>query len=153
MLGGLARWLRAAGYDAEFTPGVDDPELIHKALRTGATLLSSDGRLFERNIVRHKTDKALFVPRDLDKPQQLAFVVRELALPLRPDPRCMACGGELAEVSKDSIRDEAPTKAFAACDQFWRCARCGKLLWKGSHWRRITATLEKAAAGKPEGLG
>ena len=152
MLGGLARWLRAAGYDAEFTPGVDDRELIHKALRTGATLLSSDGRLFERNIIRHKTVKALFVPRDLDKPQQLAFVVRELALPLRPDPRCMACGGELAEVSKDSIRDEAPAKAFAACDQFWRCARCGKLLWKGSHWRRITATLNKAAAGKPEGL-
>lgn len=147
MLGGLARWLRAAGYDAEFARDVDDRDLIHRALRTGATLLSSDGGLFERNIIRHKTVKALFIPRELDKPRQLAFVVRELSLPLRPDPRCMACGGELAEVGKDSVRHEAPARAFAACERFWRCTRCAKLLWKGSHWRRITATLDKTATG------
>jgi uncharacterized protein with PIN domain len=141
MLGGLARWLRAAGYDAEFTYGIDDRKLIRRALSTAATLLSSDGQLFERNLIRDKTVTALFVPRGLSKVRQLSFVLRELSLPVRPEPRCMACGGELLEVEKDSVRAEAPPKAFAACDRFWRCGRCGRLLWRGTHWRRISARL------------
>ena len=68
----------------------------------------------------------------------------ELELPVRPEPRCMACGGKLGEVEKSSIRDEAPTKAYAACEQFWRCGRCGKLLWRGTHWQRISAALKAA---------
>ena len=142
MLGGLARWLRAAGYDAEFTYGIDDRQLIQRALNTGATILSSDGGLFDRNVIRHKTAKALFVPRELGKVEQLGFVLRELKLPVRSDPRCMACGGRLREVDKHAVRAEAPPKAYAACDRFWRCARCGKLLWRGTHWRRIAARLD-----------
>ena len=48
MLGGLARWLRAAGYDAEFEYGIDDCELIRRAGEGGRILLSSDGPMFER---------------------------------------------------------------------------------------------------------
>jgi uncharacterized protein with PIN domain len=143
MLGGLARWLRAAGYDAEFTYGIDDQRLIRRAVQTAATLLSSDGKLFERNLIRDKTVKALFVPRELNKLQQLSFVLREFKLPVRPEPRCMACGGELAEVQKQSIQGDAPPKAYAAYEQFWRCSRCGKLLWRGTHWNRITARLKE----------
>ncbi len=145
MLGGLARWLRAAGYDAEFTYGIDDARLIQRARRTGAALLSSDGRLFERNVIKRGQVRALFVPRELGKLQQLRFVLEKLALPVRAMPRCMACGGELTEVDRSTIRGEVPAKAFAACRQFWRCGRCGKLLWRGTHWRRITAALERAA--------
>ena len=151
MLGGLARWLRAAGYDAEFVYGIDDARLIQRALDTRATLLSSDGRLFDRNVIRHKLIESLFIPRDLSKLQQLGFVLRRLHLPVRSVPRCMACGGELAEVEKSSVRGEAPTKAYAACRQFWRCSRCGKLLWQGTHWRRITAGLESGGGGPPRG--
>ncbi|MCJ7544818.1 MAG: Mut7-C RNAse domain-containing protein, partial [Phycisphaerae bacterium] len=42
MLGGLARWLRAAGYDAEFTYGIDDRQLLHRATESGRMILSSD---------------------------------------------------------------------------------------------------------------
>ena len=148
MLGGLARWLRAAGYDAQFTYGIDDRELLAQALRTGATLLSSDGKLFERNIIRDGVLRALFVPRQLDKLQQLGFVLRELGLPVRPQPRCMACGGALEEVAKAEVRAEAPPRAYAAHQRFWRCSRCGKLLWRGTHWRRITAALKRIAGGE-----
>ena len=150
MLGGLARWLRAAGYDAEFTYGIEDRRLLDRALSCGATLLSSDGHLFERNVIKDGTVKALFVPRQMTKPQQLAFVLARLNLPVRPEPRCMACGGRLAEVDKPSVRAEAPAKAYAACDRFWRCARCGKLLWRGTHWRRIAAALAAADPAHPK---
>ena len=74
----------------------------------------------------------------------MAYVLRELRLPVRP-PRCMACGGQLREVAKHTVMDEAPPLAFRNCERFWRCARCDKLLWRGTHWQKITRRLEDLA--------
>src|SRR5262245_34014979 len=52
MLGGLARWLRAVGYEAAFEHGIDDGDLVSRALATGAVLLSSDRPLFNRRPMR-----------------------------------------------------------------------------------------------------
>ena len=145
MLGGLARWLRAAGYDAQFQYGIADDELIARAEKAGRTILSSDGPLFERNIIKTGAMAALFVPRQLSKFEQLRFVVRELKLPLL-SPRCMGCGGEPAEVPKHTVTAEAPPLAFRNCDRFWRCKRCGKLLWHGTHWQKITRRLQQIGA-------
>lgn len=142
MLGGLARWLRAAGYDAQFEYGIDDDELIRRARESGRMILTSDGPLMARNVVRSGQARALFVPRQLSKLEALRFVVREMQLPLRP-PRCMACGGRLAEVPKHTVTDEAPPLAFRNCERFWRCRRCGRLLWRGTHWRKITRRLRE----------
>ena len=140
MLGGLARWLRAAGYDAVWEYGINDSELVERALAAGRVLLSSDGPMFERRVIRDGILKALYIPQQLSKLQQLRFVLGELKLPLRP-PRCMGCGGELAEVPKHAVAGEAPPLAFRNCERFWRCGRCGRLLWRGTHWQRITARL------------
>jgi hypothetical protein len=148
MLGGLARWLRAAGYDAEFEYGIEDGELIRRALDSGRTVLSSDGPLFDRNVIRRGEADALYVPQQLSKLEQLRFVMRERDLPLRT-PRCMACGGPLTEVPKHTVTDEAPPLAYRNCEKFWRCGRCGKLLWHGTHWERITRRLAEAAGEPP----
>lgn len=145
MLGGLARWLRAAGYDAEFDPHVDDADLVRRGAASGRIVLSSDGGIFERTVVRTAAVRALHVPRGLDKLAQLRFVLQALDLPVL-DPRCMTCGGALAEVDKHTVRDEAPPRTFERVTRFWRCSRCGRLLWKGTHWARIDAALAHAAA-------
>jgi uncharacterized protein len=142
MLGGLARWLRAAGYDARFEYGIDDRDLVEQARQTGRILLSSDGPMFERNVLKNGTIRSLYIPQQLGKLQQLVFVLRELRLPML-DPRCMACGGELAEVPKHDVMGEAPPLTFRRCEQFWRCTRCQKLLWHGTHWQRITKRLQE----------
>src|SRR5262249_36635372 len=41
-LGGLARWLRAAGYDAAWQPELDDAAVIREAQKREATLLTTD---------------------------------------------------------------------------------------------------------------
>ena len=46
MLGGLARWLRAAGYDASWRVDISDPDLIRLSRDEGRTLLSSDTGIF-----------------------------------------------------------------------------------------------------------
>jgi len=145
MLGGLARWLRAAGYDATFEYGIEDDQLLRQAKAGGRMILSSDGPLLARNVVKTGQAPALYVPQQLSKLQQLQFVMRELKLPLGA-PRCMACGGELAEVPKHDVIGEAPPLAYRNCDRFWRCGRCGKLLWHGTHWRKIAVRLQEAAS-------
>ena len=140
MLGGLARWLRAAGYDAHFEYGIDDGEFVSRAAAAGCVLLSCDGPMFERNVIKSGQVRAVQVPRQLSNVEALRFVLGELKLPLR-EPRCMACGGELRELAKHAVLDEAPPLAYRHCERFWRCSRCGKLLWRGTHWQKISRRL------------
>ena len=110
MLGGLARWLRAAGYDAGWHGGIDDGELVRLSHAQGRTVLSSDGDVFAFALVRAGVVPSLFVPR-LPVQQQLAHVLRELGLPLLP-PRCMACGGELAELPRGEAAGRVPPRSL-----------------------------------------
>jgi hypothetical protein len=150
MLGGLARWLRAAGYDALFEYGIDDANLIDRCRAEERILLSCDGPMFERNVIKSGQVKALRVPRGLGNVEALRFVLEKLHLALA-GPRCMGCGGELAEVPKHTVAGEAPPLAFRNCESFWRCRRCAKLLWRGTHWLRIGKLLEEIARAGHEG--
>ena len=143
MLGGLARWLRAAGYDASWHPGIDDWDLIRLARREGRVLLTCDTGIFRIGLVRDGDLPALFIPHGLTKQDQLAFVLRRLKLSPR-EPRCMTCGGALAEVPKEQVRDRAPPRSFAQAEHFFECGRCGRLFWQGTHWQRIAAGLRQA---------
>jgi len=140
MLGGLARWLRAAGYDAEFRHGIDDGVIVSESLETGRILLSSDGPMFERKVIRDRQLDTLFIPRQMTRIDQLIYVVDKLDLKRHP-ARCMACGGRLDEIPKHTVMDEAPPLAYRYCDTFYRCQRCDKLMWRGTHWRTIDSRL------------
>lgn len=144
MLGGLARWLRAAGYDASWHDGINDGDLIRLARAEGRTVLSSDDDLFEFAVVRDGTVPALFVPRGLDVQAQLAHIIRELRLPLR-EPRCMACGGELTEMTKEEAAGRVPPRSLAFYPRFWKCVGCGQAFWHGTHWGKIEERLRQAA--------
>lgn len=153
MLGGLARWLRAAGYDAAFEHGIDDGELVRRSLAEGRILLSSDSGIFQRNLITSGQVRSLFVPRGLSKLGALNYVANALKLPLRRPSRCMKCNGRLEEVPKHAVAGEAPPLAFRNCRRFWRCTRCGKLLWRATHWEEIQRRLreifsDSTSAGK-----
>jgi uncharacterized protein len=152
MLGGLARWLRAAGYDAAWQPHIADWDLIRQARRERRVLLSSDTGIFAIGIVRDGDVPALFLPHGLDTDAQLAFVLQKLGLELRT-PRCMACGGALAEVSRDAVRENVPPRTYAWVERFYACGRCGRVFWEGTHWQQIAARLRKAAARGADAAG
>lgn len=143
MLGGLARWLRAAGYDATWQANIDDWDLIRLARQEQRLLLSSDSGIFRIGIVRDGDVPALFIPPGLELHRQVAYVFQKLQLPLRP-PRCMACGGQLQGVPKEQVRDRVPARTWEWLTQFWRCERCERLYWEGTHWQRIQAGLQRA---------
>ncbi len=142
-LGGLARWLRAAGYDARFWPGVDDDQLLAKLSGSCAILLTNDRRLMQRGVVQQAVVPALHVSHTLTKQGQLRFVLQTLGLPRQP-ARCMTCGGELLPVDKEVVRERIPPRTYPWLDDYYLCVRCGQLFWEGSHWQRIHAALGRA---------
>ncbi len=143
-LGGLARWLRAAGYEATWTAGIDDGRLVDEARAQRAVLLTGDVGIMRRRLVRSGAARAVWVPSSLPVLDQLAMVVRELRLALRT-PRCMACGGALVAVDKAAVAARIPPRTARWKDEYFVCGACGKLFWRGTHWERIADRLARIA--------
>ncbi len=158
-LGGLARWLRAAGYDAveagdaasrratvnrPATPSGD--RLLKEAGGTGRVLLTSETELMDRPRVRDGSVVAVWVPTGLDPTAQLGLVLADLGLGLG-EPRCMACGGVLEARTKEAVAERIPPRTARWKDDYWTCRSCSRLFWKGTHWERIARALEGVAGG------
>ncbi len=152
MLGGLARWLRAAGYDAAWIRDIPDWDLVRLAAREGRILVSCDTGIFRIGVVRDGEIGSLRVPTGLSTAEQLAFVAARLRLGLRA-PRCMACGGALHGILREEARGRVPPRTFEWRERFAECDRCGRLFWEGTHWQRIERHLRRVwppATAEPE---
>jgi len=143
MLGGLARWLRAAGHSAVFDVHFADGELVRRAVETGEWLLTSDSGIMQRYAVSQGLARVLYVPRGLSVMAQLAHVFREFDLPLRPS-RCMDCNGELRRLDPREAAASVPEKVRQHCKEFFICQGCAKVLWHGTHWLSISRRLSLA---------
>jgi len=143
-LGGLARWLRAAGYETFWQPDIDDAELLREAQRLRATILTTDSLMMERGVLRDGIIPAFWLPPTLTIGEQLALVFREFRLALR-EARCMTCGGELRPVEKECVRERIPPRRWRWLDEYFVCARCNQLFWHGTHWRKIGVQLAKCS--------
>lgn len=144
MLGGLARWLRVAGYDTYYASqgtDVSDRYLTRKALREDRALLTGDRGFLERKPVRDGQVAFLQVPhRPVE--EQLRMVVESFDL-VRRDSRCMECNGELEIVSPGTIADRVPSGIAGAHEEFFLCGGCDRVFWRGSHWTRIGGRLDR----------
>jgi hypothetical protein len=145
-LGGLARWLRAAGFEALALERFRGDALLREAARRGGTLLTTDALLLDRRLVAGGGVATVWIPTGLRPPEQLALLVRDLDLRPR-EPRCMACGGELRPVDKESVRERIPPRTARWKDEYFVCAACDRLFWRGTHWERIASRLRGAVEG------
>jgi hypothetical protein len=134
--------LRAAGYEAHWTQGITDDELLQEARRLSAILLTTDSVLMERRVLHTGIIPSLWVSPAITMVEQLALVLSELRLPLRGS-RCMNCGGILERVDKEAVRDRIPPKTYLWLDEYFICQSCGKVFWHGTHWQRIRERLQK----------
>lgn len=139
-LGGLARWLRGSGYEAFWNPELDDAAVIRDAQQRAAILITTDSLMMERGVLRDGLVPSVFVPSTLTCEQQLEIVFRELNLQPR-DSRCMNCGGELRRVEKSTVAARIPPKTARWLNEYFDCAQCGQLFWRGTHWERMQQRL------------
>lgn len=141
-LGGLARWLRAAGYEARaakategLSPPAGDPGLVG---------LTTDAAVFDRPPAGPADGLILWLPSALTMREQLAMVLRDLGLRPR-EARCMACGGGLRRARKEDVQLRIPPRTALWKDEYFLCAACDRLFWQGTHWERIAGAVAAAA--------
>ena len=145
MLGTLAKWLRFLGNDVAYPRSTDDNELIAVAGREDRTLLTRDRELSGR------LAGSIFIASD-DLDTQVLQVLKQFDLPGDiAMTRCSVCNGTLREVPKPDVRGKVPDGVYERQEEFWGCAECGHLYWRGSHWSSMGARLReiRAKAGNP----
>jgi hypothetical protein len=145
MLGRLAHWLRAMGYDTVYPGQADDHDLLHRAHRDGRLLLTRDVKL-----AAAAADHGCLV-RSGRLEEQLTEVVARLGLAADEKAwlsRCLDCNTLIEPAPREAVRDRVPPRALSLYDTFWACPGCGKVYWQGSHADRM---LERLAAllGRP----
>jgi uncharacterized protein len=145
MLGKLARWLRLAGYDAEFWREGSDEQLMAAAREQGRLILTKDRALAGRRGVR----AVLLQADDLDAQIREARTSLEQRGPA-PEPftRCAECNGILAELSHADAEPLVPPYVWHTQHEFRRCSRCGRVYWKGTHWPAVQGRLAGAATNQ-----
>jgi uncharacterized protein with PIN domain len=142
MLGKLARWLVLLGYDAKFagSDGRSDLELLREAQREGRTFVTRDRRIPE----------VAGLPKVVVRGEGIEDQLRQLfqQLALKPDParlfsRCADCNEPLETLTRAEALPLVPPLVRTLETPFWRCRRCGRLYWNGTHTDRIVATTRR----------
>ena len=136
-VGRLARWLRVLGYDADYEPRLDDPQLVGRALAEGRTLLTRDADMMRRRVISGGAVRAILL-RDDRVEDQVRQVLRELDLvPGRPLSRCLDCNLELEPTERARVLDRLPPHVRLTQRRFSRCPGCERVYWPGTHWERM----------------
>jgi uncharacterized protein with PIN domain len=144
-LGKLARRLRMLGFDTVWCNDMGDAALAGIASTEHRILLTSDRALLMRRAVSH----GCHVPPGSTS-DQLAALVRRLQLcgSIRPFTRCTMCNGRLTPLTRKEAALLVPPGVTSRYREFWRCAGCDRIYWKGSHWesmrRRIASICTDA---------
>lgn len=142
-LGGLARLLRMAGFDTIYRNTLDDGEIEALALEADRIVLTRDRELLKRRGIAY----GAYV-RALKAQEQLGEVFERFGLAerARPFTLCLHCNAALRPVAKEAVLERLPPQVRASQDAFQTCDACGRVYWKGSHWQRMRAMLDAAAA-------
>jgi uncharacterized protein len=137
-LGRLAAYLRMLGFDTVYGNRSTDPELVRISSEQHRILLTRD-----RGLLKHSTVTHGYLVRETNSRRQLAEIVArfDLAHSAKPFTRCMVCNGCLAQIAKQEVRAMLPPRVAGSFEEFQRCSGCGRIYWKGSHYRRIARWL------------
>ncbi len=138
MLGSLARKLRIIGYDTLYLRDADDSEIIESALRTGRVILTSDKMLYHTALSRGAESILLKGNSDGRNLLEIRKWALSRGIDLRTDnTRCSICNSELFKVKKSEVAGSVPLDILRRHREFYLCRGCGKVYWRGSHWKRL----------------
>ena len=145
MLGRLARWLRAFGFDVLYDACADDHQVIARARERNAVVLTRDTRFPKPPDVR-----VIHIGDD-DVERQVEQVAREVPLGLaegRLLSRCTVCNETLLPATRGDVWDRVPPFIYLTHETYARCPGCGRVYWEGTHvprMRRRLAEMGKSA--------
>jgi len=143
MLQRLGRWLRAAGHDTAIAAqGEADRVLVERARAEDRWLITRD-----RHLARFRNgDGRIVLLAANDVPALVAELSERFRIDwlYRPFSRCLDCNTPLRPATTEQLT-AVPREALAIDPTAWYCPTCDKVLWRGSHVRRMRRTLENFA--------
>lgn len=147
MLFRLARWLRAAGYDATLAdPGEPDAGVLARAVDEERWLITRDRALLQR---RAAAGRAVLVDGDTVAAQaaSLSHVMARHGASIdwlaAPMSRCLVCNVPVVEADRDATAAAVPASVRTRGLPVRQCPRCHRLYWPGGHEARMRRTLEE----------
>ncbi len=142
-LGKLARRLRLLGFDVVYRNTATDPELVETALAEQRAILTRDRGILKLKKVTHG-----YLVRSPHVGEQVPEVIRRFDLVTRIEPfsRCTQCNGLIRAVAKAEVEEALPAKTREFYHEFYRCALCSKVYWKGTHFSRMETEVRQFVA-------
>jgi len=139
-LGRLARYLRAMGFDTLYRNDYSDDDIVDISNRKKRIILTRDKGILMRNAVQRG-----YWIRNISVKEQAAEVVKKFDLYnlISPFKRCMECNGLIKPVSKESVLEHLEFKTREYFNHFYRCTKCYKIYWKGSHYDKMSQFITK----------
>lgn len=147
-LGKLTDYLRLLGFDVVYAQDWPDEAIAECANDQHRFLLTRDRGLLKRKIV--SLGRCVRADDPID---QLSEVVNFFGLEpfITPFQRCPRCNGKLIPVDKGEIIDQLLPLTRKYYDEFTRCADCGQIYWKGSHYEHMQKLLAPYTHNSQEG--
>ena len=138
-LGRLARNLRLLGFDTLWSNAHTDEELLVLSVQDNRILLTRDRGLLKRRAVTHG-----YLVRETSRRAQILEVLNRFDLfeAIREFSRCLECNGLLEPVPKSEVDPHLPARTRREHQEYWRCTGCGRVYWRGSHFRRLSEVVD-----------
>lgn len=137
-LGKLARYLRMLGFDTLYENDFSDEEMIERSIREKRIILTRDLGILKSKRVTHG-----YFLRSTHPQEQLKEVVHRFDLKekISPFSRCLTCNEPLVSIEKKEIEKDLLPETQHSFEKFFRCPRCKRIYWEGSHHERMTKII------------
>ena len=127
-----AKYLRLLGFDTYWRRNMGDDEIVGMC-RFGRIGLTCDRALQARmpdGIILFQNDQA---------DRNVALLIRryDLGRFARPFRRTLCCNRMPAPCRKTDCIAQIPERTYRWLSGFWRCPKCGKIYWRGTHQKRM----------------
>lgn len=136
----LGGYLRLMGLDTVVANNAIDKEIIRLSNKEKRMILTRDLDLLKNGSAKY----GYWVrSTDPDRKLQEVFTRFDLKVHINPFTRCMECNGELEPVEFKQVSDKVPPKVQEFCKEYQQCSKCGKVYWKGSHYKKLKKKVKQ----------
>jgi uncharacterized protein with PIN domain len=141
MLGKLAKQLRMLGYDTIYYRGEDTYRLIKLAREEDRVVLTRNTKLLPRtpedHIIKITEDRPFLQVRELIQKGLISLSEENLF------SRCLLCNVLLDDIPREEAEGKVPDFIFYQQKEFYRCPRCQRIYWQGSHQENMKRRIDK----------
>ena len=138
MLGNIAKKLRLLGFDSEYFSDIDDSKLIEKAQNENRIIISRDRHLIDRAKKREIPSIYITKENEIDQFLEILETINLQLNEISGDiSRCTKCNSTTSRISKLKIENKIPQGVLEYNDRFWKCDKCDKIYWEGTHIKNL----------------